>query len=65
MHVRRRHVRIWLVSVLHERTFPRQQLLDAGACFNGVREVLLDAPDDPLLQGMDLDAEKKNCFFCF
>ena len=34
----------------------RQALLAAGAAFDGVvREILVEAPSDPLLQGMDLD----------
>lgn len=35
--------------------------MEAGAAFEGVvREVVLDAPEDPLLQGMDLDPWQKH-----
>ncbi|CAK9034610.1 unnamed protein product [Durusdinium trenchii] len=44
------------LAILFDQPWALQLLLEAGAAFEGVvREVVLDAPEDPLLQGMDLD----------
>eukprot|EP00913_Durusdinium_trenchii_P003924 g3633.t1 len=49
------------LAILFDQPWALQLLLEAGAAFEGVvREVVLDAPEDPLLQGMDLDPWQKH-----